>query len=121
MLAYDPEALPDLSGKVIIVTGASAGIDLEAARSFVKNCGAHVILACRSLEKTKPIEEELNAAGPGKATLIRIDMSDLDSVRAFAAEFLALNLGRLDVLALNGKSLFWLHLAAVEQNSPSMN
>lgn len=106
MISFDVDALPDMSGKVIIITGSSAGIGLEAARVLVQKCGAHVILACRNLAKAKPFEDELNAAGPGKATLLRIDTSDLSSVREFASQFLALNLDRLDCLVLNAGIMF---------------
>lgn len=101
MVLYSLTDAPDLSGKVIIITGSSSGIGLEAARILVKSCSAHVVLACRNLQKARPFLDELNNAGPGKATLLQIDTSDLASVRAFAAAFLALNLNRLDRLVLN--------------------
>ncbi|ETE73107.1 hypothetical protein L345_01057 [Ophiophagus hannah] len=40
----------DLSGKVIIITGANAGIGFETAKSFALH-GAHVILACRNTSR----------------------------------------------------------------------
>jgi NAD(P)-dependent dehydrogenase (short-subunit alcohol dehydrogenase family) len=46
-----------------------------------------VYLACRSEEKTKPVLEEVADAGPA-GTFLHLDLGDLDSVRACAAEFL---------------------------------
>ena len=41
----------DLHGKVCVVTGASSGIGLETAKALYA-MGAHVILACRSEDRT---------------------------------------------------------------------
>ena len=42
-------AIPDLTGKVIIVTGANSGIGFEAAKALVRK-GGQTILACRSMD-----------------------------------------------------------------------
>ncbi len=39
--------IPDLTGKVIMVTGANSGMGLESTREFARK-GAQVILACRT-------------------------------------------------------------------------
>jgi len=52
----------DITGKVCIITGASAGIGLAAARLFAEN-GAKVVLAARSAEKLAAIAEDLQAKG----------------------------------------------------------
>jgi NAD(P)-dependent dehydrogenase (short-subunit alcohol dehydrogenase family) len=122
MVLYSEVDKPSLDGKVIIITGSSSGIGLEAARIFVKECGAHVILACRNLKKAKPFEDELNAAGPGKATLLRIDTSDLASVRCFVTEFTALGLNRVDFLLLNAGTMFgeWRTVKTVSSETPNV-
>ena len=48
-----------MKGKVIIVTGASAGIGKESAIDLVKQ-GGQVILGCRNEEKTKEAMKSLN-------------------------------------------------------------
>jgi NAD(P)-dependent dehydrogenase (short-subunit alcohol dehydrogenase family) len=45
---WTTENIPDLSGKVIIVTGANSGIGYEAAKEFARK-GAQTILACRDM------------------------------------------------------------------------
>jgi dehydrogenase/reductase SDR family protein 13 len=77
----------DLSGKNVIVTGANTGIGRVTAVELAKK-RAHVVLACRSLERTKPVLEEIAAAG-GSAELLELDLADLASVRAAAANFLS--------------------------------
>ena len=48
-----------MKGKVIIITGASAGIGKESALDLAKH-GAQVILACRNEAKTKEAMKSLN-------------------------------------------------------------
>jgi dehydrogenase/reductase SDR family protein 13 len=77
----------DLAGKNVLVTGANTGIGRVTAVEMAKQ-KAHVILACRSEEKTRPALEEIRAAG-GSAEYLHLDLADLGSVRAAAETFLA--------------------------------
>ena len=45
---WTTDNIPDLTGKVIIVTGGNSGLGYESVKAFARN-GANVILACRSL------------------------------------------------------------------------
>ncbi len=92
--------IPDQTGHTAIVTGANTGIGLETARMLALK-GASVVLACRNLEKGKAAVESVQSARPrGSATLAALDLSDLDSVAAFAATFAASH-ERLDLLVAN--------------------
>jgi retinol dehydrogenase 14 len=85
-LAYRPLDV-DLSGRVAVVTGANRGMGKETARELAR-MGAHVILACRNRERGEAAAEEIVATpGRGEATAMKLDLSSLASVRAFAREF----------------------------------
>lgn len=81
----------DLSGKRILVTGVSAGLGIETARSLVAH-GAKVVGAARNLDKariaTEIVREAANASG-GSLQLIELDLASLTSVRASADALLA--------------------------------
>lgn len=79
--------IPDLSGKTIIITGANSGIGLEAARESARN-GAHVIMACRNMDKAKAAKNAImNEIPRSKPEIIHIDLADLKSVHQFADTF----------------------------------
>ncbi|KAG8460793.1 hypothetical protein KFE25_010848 [Diacronema lutheri] len=97
--------IPDLSGKVAIVTGANTGIGLETARELARN-GAEVIVAARSASKGNAAVEAIRAslsgarAKPPKLRFLPLDLGSLASVGAFARDFHRLNLP-LHMLVLN--------------------
>lgn len=82
----------DLTGKVIIVTGPNSGIGLETARALAIT-GAKIIIPCRSTEKANSAIEHIKQTVPNADLVPMIlDLSDFQSVRSFAKEFLLLNL-----------------------------
>lgn len=85
----EPETLArDLSGRVIVVTGANSGIGLETAAQLAKQ-GAHVVFACRRVEEAQREIDALKVEhGNLHADAKRLDLGDLSSVRAFAVELL---------------------------------
>jgi NAD(P)-dependent dehydrogenase (short-subunit alcohol dehydrogenase family) len=98
--AWTAADMPDLSGKVIVVTGGNSGIGFEAAKEFARK-GAHVVLACRNREKARSAMEDIVAEIPGASIeIMDLDLASLDSVRQFAADFKA-NHDRLDILVNN--------------------
>jgi len=78
-----------VAGRTALITGANTGIGAVTARALAAR-GAHCVLACRSLERTRPVLDAIEAAG-GSAEFLPLDLGDLASVRACADAFLALD------------------------------
>lgn len=90
--------IPDLTGKVIIVTGGNSGLGFESVKAFAQN-GAKVILASRSLENGERAKKEIGS-NQGNIEVMHLDLEDLNSVKNFANNFLV-KYNRLDVLLNN--------------------
>ena len=84
----------DIKDKVVLVTGASAGIGLETARLLAKN-GAKLALNARSKNKLEQLSGELSGSAAFPA-----DMSDEFAVREMIDKIKA-EFGRIDVLINN--------------------
>ena len=81
----------NLKGKRILVTGVSAGLGVETARSLAAH-GAQVVGAARDLKKAKAATEQVRkdaAANGGSFELVELDLANLKSVRACADRLLA--------------------------------
>lgn len=73
-----------LSGRVALVTGANNGLGLQAAGELAK-MGAHVVMACRSLERGQAAMDGLLAQDPAlELSLVQLDVVDPASVQAMA-------------------------------------
>ena len=100
MAHWTQEQIPDLSGKVALVTGANSGIGLETARELARK-GALVVLACRNEAKARAAMTDIQASVPAaQLEFLALDLSDLDSVRAAAEAFKSRH-SRLDILVNN--------------------
>jgi NAD(P)-dependent dehydrogenase (short-subunit alcohol dehydrogenase family) len=75
---WSPTRLGTLSGKRIIVTGATNGVGFGTARALAR-AGAHVILAVRNLELGAQRAAEIG----GDTAVLKLDLADLSSVKAF--------------------------------------
>ncbi|UPM42022.1 oxidoreductase [Halocatena salina] len=89
-----------VSGQTIVVTGANSGIGYAATKAFVAR-GADVVLACRSIERGEAAVNQLRTdVSDGSATVLELDLADLDSIRAFVQAFETAH-DELDVLCNN--------------------
>jgi NAD(P)-dependent dehydrogenase (short-subunit alcohol dehydrogenase family) len=75
---WSPSRLGNLTGKRIIVTGATNGVGLGTARVLAR-AGAHVILAVRNTDLGAQRAAEIG----GSTSIAKLDLADLSSVRAF--------------------------------------
>ena len=83
-----------LEGKVVVITGASAGVGRATARAFAER-GATVALLARGVDGLKATRREIEAAG-GAAIDLSCDVADADVVEAAARDVEA-QLGPIDV------------------------
>ncbi|MFI1814241.1 oxidoreductase [Streptomyces sp. NPDC020422] len=97
---WTAELMPDLTGRVFVVTGANSGLGLATTRELARR-GGHVVLAVRDGRKGRAAADSVAAAHPGALLDVReLDLADLDSVRDFARKLRAEH-PRLDVLVNN--------------------
>jgi NAD(P)-dependent dehydrogenase (short-subunit alcohol dehydrogenase family) len=91
--------LPDLTGKVALVTGATDGLGRDVARRLAA-AGAHVLVTGRSVERGDSLVDEITKSGKGSAKFYRADLASLDEVRRLADAVVRDN-QRLDLLINN--------------------
>jgi NAD(P)-dependent dehydrogenase (short-subunit alcohol dehydrogenase family) len=92
--------VPDQTGRVAVVTGATSGTGFEAAR-ILAACRATVVLACRNLPKAEEAARRIQALHPGARVEVQVlDLASLTSVRRASADLLA-RFDRLDLLLNN--------------------
>jgi NAD(P)-dependent dehydrogenase (short-subunit alcohol dehydrogenase family) len=70
--------MSDLTGKIVLVTGASRGIGYQAALAAARR-GAHVIAVARTVGGLEDLDDEISGAG-GEATLVPLDLRDGDGI-----------------------------------------
>ncbi|KAF9977058.1 hypothetical protein BGZ73_007172 [Actinomortierella ambigua] len=92
---YSFDQIPDLTGKVAIVTGANSGLGYATTVALAAR-GAHVFLACRSRERALAAIErarhEIQAINPSldpKLEFLELDLNDINKCYRAAKEFLA--------------------------------
>ncbi len=86
---WTAQNIPPQGGRVAIVTGANSGIGYETAKALAAK-GATVVMACRNLEKANAAADKIRQEVPeAKLTVMKLDLADLASVRAFTEAFRA--------------------------------
>ncbi|EKG09423.1 Short-chain dehydrogenase/reductase SDR [Macrophomina phaseolina MS6] len=100
-IVKDDDLINAWGEKVVLITGASAGIGVETARALHAT-GATIYLGVRSVSKGEAAKASIEAASPGHGAIriLELSLDNLASVRKAAAEFLNQS-HRLDVLVNN--------------------
>lgn len=94
----------DLSGRVVVVTGATSGLGAAAAEQLA-SMHAHVVIVGRDPEKTERTRDRIAAAtGSGTVDTAIADLGDLDAVRALADD-IAARFPSVDTLVHNAGAL----------------
>ena len=96
-------AIPDLRGRVALVTGASTGIGAAAARAMGAQGMQVAVHFNQSEGPAAQVVRDIEAAG-GKALPVRADVRDSDAIRRIVAQVLQA-FGRIDVLVNNAGGL----------------
>jgi len=97
---FSVDHIPDLSGKVMIVTGANTGVGYETAKALLLH-NAKVYIAARSLEKSTEAIKKLKAETNKDAIFLKLDLASLKAVKTAAEEFTSKE-NELHVLFNNG-------------------
>ena len=96
-----PFPFPDLSGKVIVVTGANQpGIGFQTVLEMAKLKPKMIILACRDTKRDQNAVNEIKKEGLNCVEFMQLDLNDLESVRGFADNFKE-KYDKLDILCNN--------------------
>ncbi len=88
----------NISGKVVVITGASSGLG-EASARHLANLGATVVLGARRADKIEKIAGEINEAG-GKALAMVTDVTKVDQVKNLV-DCAVREFGKIDVILNN--------------------
>lgn len=98
---WNPDSLPDLSGKIFAITGGNSGLGLEAAKILVTK-GARVLITARSDTKARGAVETISNATPdADVGFVLLDLTDPESITAAAAAIIE-TCPRLDACINNG-------------------
>jgi NAD(P)-dependent dehydrogenase (short-subunit alcohol dehydrogenase family) len=100
-MPWTTDDLPNLTGRLALVTGANSGLGYETAKALA-GCGAQVTMAVRDLAKGEKAAAEIRRAHPEATVEVdELDLASLASVRTFAAQWSAAHGGGLDLLINN--------------------
>lgn len=97
---WSTDDIPDLTGRVVVVTGANGGLG-QASAAALAGAGAHVVMAARDQDKAARAHDEILGAHPDASLeVVELDLGSLASIEACAAR-IAEGHDRLDVLMNN--------------------
>jgi NAD(P)-dependent dehydrogenase (short-subunit alcohol dehydrogenase family) len=102
---WDTRDMPDLTGKVAVVTGANSGLGLHTASALAAK-GAHVVMACRNKDKAWGAMAQIRAETPAASIeFLPLNLASLASAKGFGEAF-AKRHKQLDLLCNNAGVMF---------------
>lgn len=102
----DAKEIPDLSGKVILITGGTYGVGLETAKAILKHEPARLYLTYRNEDTKKYQADRLSTMGVERIVrFLKVDLASIEDVNAAASEFKN-HESRLDILINNAQVAF---------------
>ena len=88
-MSWSTADIPDLHGRIAVVTGANGGLGLETARALAVK-GAYVVMAARNQRKAAAAADEIRGGAPDASLdLVALDLASQSSVRAAAEQITA--------------------------------
>jgi len=103
--------MPDRTGEVVVITGASAGIGRAAVREFARH-RARIALVAREPERLEAARAEAERMGSPQAIAIALDVADHAQVEA-AAERVEQELGPIDIWVNNAMATMFAPFAEI--------
>ncbi|KAI1476495.1 oxidoreductase [Daldinia eschscholtzii] len=99
-VTFDPDKdIPSLQGKVIFITGGTAGLGRASVRALAKHDPAHIYFTGRNAQAGQALIDEVKKSNPSVGmTFLKMDMTSLSSVKKSCAQFTH---DRLDILMCN--------------------
>lgn len=99
-MKWNASDIPDLKGKIAVVTGANSGIGYYTCLELARK-GAHVVLAARNKERGRAAEERILSEVPNAdLQFMKLDLSNIETVKYFADAFIE-EYEKLDILINN--------------------
>jgi len=99
-MGWNVSDIPNLSGKVAVVTGANSGLGLESVKALVGK-GAYVVMAARNQDKAAKARDEVLAAHPDASLeIVELDLGSFAGTRDAAAR-IAADHPKVDILINN--------------------
>lgn len=93
--------IPDLSGKVILITGGTTGLGKESLLALAKHNPGHLYFTGRNEKSAEEVTSAINAIAPNvPVTFLKADLTDLSSIKAAVLKFLSAE-ERLDIFIGN--------------------
>ncbi len=99
-MSWSTKDIPDLRGKVAVVTGANGGLGLASAKALSRK-GAHLVMAARDQAKAIRARDEILDAHPtASLEIVELDLGSLASVELAATQIAEAH-DRIDILMCN--------------------